>query len=318
MPVSEQERSQHQQSGQPAIVVRDLVKRYSGRVVVAGLSFDVGVGEIFALLGPNGAGKTTTIEVLEGYRRRDGGEVRVLGLDPERDGPALRRRVGLMLQEGGVYPAARPLEMLRLVTALYETADDPARLLALVGLEEVVATPYRRLSGGQKQRLALALALVGQPELVFLDEPTAGLDPEARRLTWAIIRDLRASGVTVVLTTHRLDEAEVLADRIAIVDHGRLVALGDLATLSGATGSTVRVVTAGPLDTALLAALPAARSARLVAPDVALIETAAPALALAEVTAWAVRAGVAIREVRVGGETLEEIYWRLTSAGEPD
>lgn len=318
MPVSEQERSQHQQSGQPAIIVRDLVKRYSRRAVVAGLSFSVGVGEIFALLGPNGAGKTTTIEVLEGYRRRDGGEVRVLGLDPERDGPALRRRVGLMLQEGGVYPAARPLEMLRLVAALYETADDPARLLALVGLEEVVATPYRRLSGGQKQRLALALALVGRPELVFLDEPTAGLDPEARRLTWAIIQDLRASGVTVVLTTHRLDEAEVLADRIAIVDHGRLVALGDLATLSGATGLTVRVVTTGPLDTALLAALPAVRSARLVAPSVALIETAVPALALAEVTAWAVRAGVAIREVRVGGETLEEIYWRLTSAGEPD
>jgi ABC-2 type transport system ATP-binding protein len=305
------------QSTEPAIAVRGLVKRYGGRAVVDSLSFEVAPGEVFAVLGPNGAGKTTTIEVLEGYRRRDGGQVRVLGLDPERAGAALRPRVGLMLQESGVYPQARPLEMLRLHAAFYDAPEDPARLLALVGLADATATAYRRLSGGQKQRLALALALVGRPELVFLDEPTAGLDPEARRLAWAIIGDLRARGVTVVLTTHRLDEAEELADRIAIIDRGRLVALGDLDRLRGAAAPAVRVAADGPLDDTALATLPAARSVRLLAPSVALIETDAPATVLAAVTAWAVDAGVALRRLDVGGESLEEIYLRLTGGESP-
>ena len=179
-----------------------------------------------AVLGPNGAGKTTTLETCEGYRRPQRGTVRVLGLDPWRDARRLRPRVGVMLQSGGVYPAVKAGEMLRHVAALHAHPLEPDVLLEQVGLSGAGTTAYRRLSGGQQQRLSLAMAVVGRPELVFLDEPTAGLDPQARRATWDLVGDLRRDGVTVVLSTHYMDEAEQLADQVVVVDHGRVVATG--------------------------------------------------------------------------------------------
>ncbi len=178
-----------------AIDVAALEKRYGTVQAVDGLTFSIAVGEVFGLLGPNGAGKTTTVEILEGYRRADAGTVSVLGADPWRDGPRLRPKIGVMLQEGGLYPGIRPLEALRLFASYYDDPDDPDRLLDLVGLREAEHTLVRRMSGGQQQRLSLALALVGRPTLVFLDEPTAGMDPHARATTWALIRELRDRGV---------------------------------------------------------------------------------------------------------------------------
>ncbi len=209
-----------------AVEVAGLVKRYGGTTAVDGVSFTVPAGTVLALLGPNGAGKTTTVESCEGFRTPDAGTVRVLGLDPARDRRRLAPRVGVMLQQGGVYPGARAGEVLRLFAAFAGDPLDPAGLLDRLGLAGVARTPYRRLSGGQQRRLALALALVGRPELLFLDEPTAGLDPQARLVTWELIREQRARGVTVLLTTHGMDEAERLADQIVIVDHGRVVAAG--------------------------------------------------------------------------------------------
>ncbi|MDQ1462366.1 MAG: type transport system ATP-binding protein [Actinomycetota bacterium] len=216
----------------PAISVAGLVKHYGPTRAVDGLSFEVAPGEVFGLLGPNGAGKTTTVETLEGYRDPDLGTVRVLGLDPVRDAPALRPRIGVMLQEGGLYPGLKPLELLRLFAAYYDDAESPERLLDIVGLHDATNTPVRRLSGGQKQRLSLAAALIGRPEVVFLVEPTAGMDPHARATTWQLVRDLRDRGVTVLLTTHAMDEAEQLCDRVAIVTGGKLAALGSPAELT--------------------------------------------------------------------------------------
>jgi ABC-2 type transport system ATP-binding protein len=196
------------------------------------LSFEVAAGEVFGLLGPNGAGKTTTVETLEGYRAPDRGTVRVLGLDPIGEGRALRPRIGVMLQQGGLYPGLKPRELLALFAAYYDDAESPDALLDLVGLRDAVRTPVRRLSGGQQQRLSLACALVGKPEVVFLDEPTAGMDPHARATTWQLVRDLRDRGVTVLLTTHAMDEAEHLCDRVAIISAGKLAALGSPAELT--------------------------------------------------------------------------------------
>ncbi len=224
---------------EPAIVVQGLTKRYDGRPAVDDLSFQVGRGELFALLGPNGAGKTTTVEILEGYRTPDDGRVRVLGLEPAREGAKLKPRMGLMLQDGGVYPAIRPLEALRLFASFYANPADPVELLGMVGLEDAARTRYRQLSGGQKQRLSLALALIGRPELVFLDEPTASMDPQARRATWEIVRRLQAEAVTVLLTTHFMEEAERLADRVAILHRGRLVALDSPAALGGRAAADI-------------------------------------------------------------------------------
>jgi ABC-2 type transport system ATP-binding protein len=216
----------------PAIAVAELEKGYGAVRAVAGLSFTVEPGEVFGLLGPNGAGKTTTVEILEGYRRPDAGKVRVLGLDPDRDGAQLRPRIGVMLQEGGLYPGLRPLELLRLFAAYYDDPESPEALLETVGLLDTERTPVRRLSGGQAQRLSLACALIGKPEVVFLDEPTAGMDPHARATTWELVRGLAAGGTTVLLTTHGMDEAEHLCDRVAIITGGRLAALGTPAELT--------------------------------------------------------------------------------------
>ncbi|MGI8438780.1 MAG: ABC transporter ATP-binding protein [Thermoleophilaceae bacterium] len=217
----------------PAIVVRDLEKSYGSTPAVRGLSLEVARGEIFGLLGPNGAGKTTTVEILEGHLRRSGGEVLVLGEDPERAGQRLRRRIGIVLQDGGFYPRVSVREALEHVAGIYPSPRDVAETIALVGLEEEAEVRVRVLSGGQRRRLDLALALVGDPELVFLDEPTTGFDPAARRLAWDAVRALRGSGTTVFLTTHYLEEAQALADRVAIVKDGRVVAEGPPSSLGG-------------------------------------------------------------------------------------
>jgi ABC-2 type transport system ATP-binding protein len=217
----------------PAVATRGLLKRYRGRAVVDQLDLSMPAGRVTALLGPNGAGKSTTIEICCGLRRADAGEVRVLGLDPVRDAATLRPRLGVMLQEGGVYSGANAREMVHHVAALHANPLDPDALISRLGLADTGRTTYRRLSGGQKQLLALGLAIVGRPELVFLDEPTAGLDPHARHATWALISELREAGVTVVLATHLMDEAERLADQVVIVDRGRCVAAGSPAELTG-------------------------------------------------------------------------------------
>jgi ABC-2 type transport system ATP-binding protein len=293
-----------------AVEVRGLTKRYGTTQAVAGVDLTVARGETFALLGPNGAGKTTTVEILEGFRRADGGTVRVLGLDPLRDSGPLKARTGMMLQEGGLYLTMTPREALRLFARFYPRARDAADLLHRVGLEQAGDTRFRRLSGGQKQRLNLALALLPNPEMIFLDEPTAGMDPQARRATWEIIAGLKDQGVTVFLTTHYLEEAERLADRVAIMNAGRIVAMDRPAALTGADTS-VRLRTQDPIDLALLLALPSARAARTTA-DGYLIETGdAPAL-LAELTAALRGHGILARDLRVGSGTLEEVYLRLT------
>src|SRR6476660_5135173 len=237
-----------------AVTVAGLEKRYGTTGAVGGLDFEVARGEVFGLLGPNGAGKTTTVEILEGYRRPDAGSVRVLGGDPHSDAARLRAQVGVMLQEGGLYPGLRPLELLRLYAAFYDDADDPERLLDVVGLRDAAGTTVRRLSGGQAQRLSLAAALIGRPRLRFLDEPTAGMDPRARADTWELVRGLRAGGATVVLTTHYMDEAEQLCDRLAILDRGRIVAGGTPAEVTAdAVEPCTRFTVAGTVDVTALA-----------------------------------------------------------------
>ena len=299
----------------PAVVVAGLEKVYGGNRAVDGLSFTVAPGEIFALLGPNGAGKTTTIEILEGYRAPDAGTVRALGLDPRRDARQLKLRMGVMLQTDGVQPMLTPREVLRLYADFFPNPHDPEALLDRVGLREAARTRCRRLSGGQKRRLALALAIIGRPALVFLDEPTTGMDPQARLATWAIVRELRAEGTTIILTPHLLDEAERLADRVAIIDHGRLVALGTPQELTGesATG-LVRLVAAPGLPLAALAALAGVRAAREAEPGTYAIETVPSELpaALAAITAWLRDEGVVLRELRVGHGSLEEVFLRVT------
>lgn len=225
----------------PAVEIDGLVMRYGDVTAVDGLSLVVPAGTITAVLGPNGAGKTTTLETCEGFRRPQRGTVRVLGLDPVTDHAALMPRLGVMLQSGGAWSGARALEMLDHVARLHAHPLDTGALAERLGLHECGRTPYRRLSGGQQQRLSLAMALVGRPELLFVDEPTAGLDPHARRTTWDLLREARAAGATVVLTTHFMDEAERLADRVHILDHGRLVASGTPAELT-ATGESLEDV----------------------------------------------------------------------------
>jgi ABC-2 type transport system ATP-binding protein len=302
----------------PAIAVDALEKRYGATRAVDGLSLTIAEGEVFGLLGPNGAGKTTTVEILEGYRRADAGEVRVLGLDPWRDGPALRSRIGVMLQEGGLYPGIRPLEALELFASYYDDPDDPERLLALVGLESSRGTLVRRMSGGQQQRLSLALALIGRPSLLFLDEPTAGMDPHARATTWALVRELRERGVTVLLTTHAMDEAENLCDRVAIVDHGRLVACGTPVELMdhAITDDTYFSATAG-LDVASLTSVLGLAPATVheIRPGEYVINASATPAMVALLAEWMRDRGVLVRELRAGTQTLEDVFLRLTSEG---
>jgi len=297
----------------PAILADGLAKQYGAVRAVDKLSFTVGVGEVFALLGPNGAGKTTTVEILEGYRSPDAGTVRVLGMDPIRQGRQLKQRIGLMLQQDGLYPGLKAREVLNLYARFYQRPADVDALLERVGLQTAAKTRCRQLSGGQKRRLALAVALVGRPSLVFLDEPTAGMDPQARLATWEIVRDLRREGATVLLTTHLMDEAERLADRVAIINHGRLVALDTPAALMGGTAAgMVRFSAPAGLDCTALAALPSAQEAKEISPGAYIMKAAQTPALLAELTAWLRDQGITLTELRVGHGSLEEIFLELT------
>jgi ABC-2 type transport system ATP-binding protein len=300
-----------------AIEVVALEKRYGSNRAVDGLSLEIGAGEVFGLLGPNGAGKTTTVEILEGYRRADAGEVRVLGLDPWRDGAELHTRVGVMLQEGGLYPGIRPLEALQLFASYYADPDDPERLLDAVGLLDARETLVRRMSGRQQQRLSLALALIGRPSLLFLDEPTAGMDPHARATTWSLVQELRGRGVTVVLTTHAMDEAEQLCDRVGIVDHGRLVACGSPAELMArATADDTRFSAVPGLDVVSLAqAIGPGTTVVETRPGEYVISDAATPELVALLAAWLRDRDVLLRELRAGTRSLEDVFLRLTSDG---
>ena len=301
-------------SAAPAVSLAGVVKTYGAVTAVDRLDLELPHGRVLALLGPNGAGKTTTVEMCEGFVRPDGGTVRVLGLDPIADAAALRPRIGVMLQGGGAYPGARAGEMLDLVASYSADPLDPDWLLGTLGLTEVRRTSYRRLSGGQQQRLALACALVGRPELVFLDEPTAGLDAQARHLVWELVHSLRRDGVAVLLTTHMMDEAEQLADELVIIDHGSTVAAGTPAeiTTRGAEGQLW--FTAPPrLDLTLLAAaLPEGFAPRETTPGSYLIVGEIDPQVLATVTAWCARIGVLATDLRVDQRRLEDVFLELT------
>ncbi|MFG3255562.1 ABC transporter ATP-binding protein [Streptomyces sp. NPDC048172] len=297
-----------------AVEVAGLVKRYGDKTAVDGLDLSVARGSVTAFLGPNGAGKTTTIETCEGYRRPDAGTVRVLGLDPVTQGAELRPRIGVMLQSGGIYPTARAEETLRHMATLHAHPLDVGTLIERLGLDSCGRTPYRRLSGGQQQRLSLALALVGRPELVFLDEPTAGLDPQARHATWDLVRDLRADGVTVVLTTHYMEEAEELSDDVAIVDGGKVVTQGPPEVLcKGGAENTLRFGGRPGLDlNSLLKALPSETVAVELSPgSYRLTGTVDPQL-LATVTSWCAQNGVLPDRISVERRTLEDVFLELT------
>ena len=298
----------------PAVEIDDLVKRYRANTAVAGLTLRAERGQVTAILGPNGAGKTTTIETCEGYRRQDSGSVRVLGLDPVADARQLRPKVGVMLQAGGVPTSARAGEYLRVMASFYARPLDPAALLSVLGLSGSARTPYKQLSGGQQQRLGLAAAVIGRPELVFLDEPTAGLDPQARHATWELIERLRAAGAAVILATHYMEEAERLADHVVIIDHGRVVSSGPPAELTGSAGQ-LRFRAEPGLDlAALLAALPAGAVAKESPAGHYVVEVAErvdPQL-IAAVTAWCAEHGVLARDLQIESRTLEDLFLELT------
>ena len=302
-----------------AVQVAELAKSYGPVRAVDGLSFEVAQGEVTALLGPNGAGKTTTVEMCEGFRRPDAGSVRVLGLDPVRDAHVLRPKVGVMLQSGGCYPGARTLEMLQLLAAHSANSLDPRELLERLGLTKVARSTYRRLSGGEKQRLSLGLAVIGRPELVFLDEPTAGLDVQGRRDTWQLITDLRASGVTVVLTTHAMDEAERLADSVVIINGGRMVAAGTPAelTASGAQSQLTFRARAGLDLSTLLAVVSTDVSALESSPGHYVLRGTIDPPLLAATTAWCADNGVLAEDLRVQQRSLEDVFVELTTGVTP-
>jgi ABC-2 type transport system ATP-binding protein len=275
-----------------AIDVSGLVKSYGPREVLHGVSFRVEGGEVFALLGPNGAGKTTTVEILEGYRGRDGGDVSVLGIDPACGGSDFRARIGIVLQSSAVYPLLSVREILDLFAGYYERARGVDDVIELVGLTEKVDARVRTLSGGQLRRLDLALALVGDPEVIFLDEPTTGFDPAARRQAWETIRGLRELGKSILLTTHYMEEAQALADRLAILRDGRIVATGSpRELLSGAAGVEIRYRRDG---------------------EEHVVATDEPTRVLHELTAEALAGGYELEDIEVRRRSLEDLYLELT------
>jgi ABC-2 type transport system ATP-binding protein len=299
--------------GEPAIRVDALTKRYGAVEALRGVSFEVAAGEVFALLGPNGAGKTTTVEILEGYRKRDGGGVSVLGLDPASGGRRLRERIGIVLQTPGVYPFLSPREAVRLFASYYPSPRDPDETLALVGLSEHADRRVRGLSGGQRRRLDLALALVGDPDLLFLDEPTTGFDPEARRAAWDTIRGLQALGKTILLTTHYLDEVEALADRVAVLRGGRVIAENRPEALGAADARVdVRFRLPPGVEPPDLGPLLRLRTVGTYHEGTA----ADPVRALHALTAWALEHEVTLAELEVRRPRLEDVYLGLTAEPE--
>jgi ABC-2 type transport system ATP-binding protein len=296
----------------PVIEVTGLTKRYGGQPVVDGISFDVERGEIFGILGPNGAGKTTTVECLEGLRRRDAGQVRILGLDPQADGHRLHQRIGVQLQETQLQDKLTVAEALRLYASLYPDPADWRELADRWGLAGQRGASFRKLSGGQKQRLFIALALVGNPEVVFLDELTSGLDPGARRSTWDLIGQVRDSGVTVVLVSHFMDEVEELCDRVAILEQGRIAALDTPAGLVDAAGGEYRMrfrpFEAG-LEEQSLAALPGVTAVSRHGAHITVTGTGDFASA---VTADLARRQILVADLRIEGRSLDSAYVALT------
>jgi len=279
-----------------AISVHDLTKSYGDYEALRGISFEIAEGEVFGLLGPNGAGKTTTIEILEGYRSRDAGEVDVLGFDPGRAGPAFRERIGVVLQQSQLWPTITVAETHRMFAGYYDRPRDADEVIKLVGLEEKRDARVKTLSGGQKRRLDLGVALVGDPDLVFLDEPTTGFDPAARRAAWEMIRALRSLGKTILLTTHYLDEAEQLADRVAVLREGQIIREGTPAELTGGTNETeVRYRQDG---------------------HEVVIHTTEPTRLLQELTAAALAEGREVEGLQVRRPTLEDVYLSLTTPEE--
>ena len=298
----------------PAVEIGRLVKRYGQTTAVDGLTLSAARGAVTGILGPNGAGKTTTIEVCEGYRKPDQGTVRVLGLNPVRDARALRPRVGVMLQSGGIPQSVPAADYLNLLSRFHTSPVAVPALLDLVGLTAVARTPYKRLSGGQQQRLSLAAAVIGRPELVFLDEPTAGMDPQARHATWELIGQLRSAGVSIILTTHFMEEAERLCDYVAIIDHGQLVAAGTPGQLTGTVGQLRFRAEPGLDIESLLAALPPASLAKESPAGHYVIEVhgAVDPLLLAAVTAWCAERDVLANSLRIESRTLEDVFLELT------
>ena len=276
-----------------AVAVSDLHKAYGDFEAVRGVSFEIQAGEVFGLLGPNGAGKTTTVEILEGYRKRDRGDVSVLGTDPEHARLDWRERIGVVLQHDELYWTFTVRECVELFAGYYERPRDPSEVVRLVGLEEKAGARVKTLSGGQKRRLDLAVALVGDPELLFLDEPTTGFDPGARRVAWDTIRSLRALGKTILLTTHYIEEAQQLADRVAVLREGRIAALGTPGELIGdAPATEIRYRRNG---------------------EVVVLQTEEPTRVLHELTAKALADGVELEGLEVRRPTLEEVYLALTA-----
>jgi ABC-2 type transport system ATP-binding protein len=281
-----------------AVTVKDLRKAYGSHEAVRGIDFEIEAGEVFGLLGPNGAGKTTTVEILEGYRTRDGGSVEVLGEDPQRAGLDWRDRIGVVLQSSAMYPNLSVVESLDLFAGYYTEPLDVDRVVGLIGLEEKRTARVRTLSGGQKRRLDLGLGLIGNPEVLFLDEPTTGFDPAARRAAWEVIRSLRSLGKTILLTTHYLDEAESLADRVAVLREGRIAAIGRPEDLTGSTPATeIRYRRDG---------------------QEVLLTTHEPTRVLHDLTAEALAEGRELEQLSVRRPTLEEIYLALTGDEEAE
>ena len=280
-----------------AISVHGLRKAYGSLAAVRGVDFEIEEGEVFGLLGPNGAGKTTTVEILEGYRTRDAGEVRVLGHDPQHPGPEFRQRIGVVLQQSELWPNLTVRETHRVFAGYYDEPRDVDEVIALVGLVEKRDARVKTLSGGQKRRLDLGVALVGDPDLVFLDEPTTGFDPAARRAAWEMIRSLRSLGKTVLLTTHYLDEAEQLADRVAVMREGLIVTIG-----------TPRELTSSDLEVEIRYRLNG---------DEVLLRTTEPTRVLNELTGEALARGEELERLEVRRPTLEEVYLALVSEDDP-
>jgi ABC-2 type transport system ATP-binding protein len=295
-----------------AISVEGLTKAYGGFEAVRGISFSVDPGEVFALLGPNGAGKTTTLEILEGYRPRTSGTVEVLGVDPASAAGGLRQRVGIVLQSAAVEPYLTVREVLTRNAGYYERPRSVDDVLRLVGLKEKAEARVKTLSGGQQRRLDVGLGIVGSPELLFLDEPTTGFDPTARRGAWEMVRELATEGTTIVLTTHYMEEAQVLADRVAVIAQGRIVATGTPDTVGGRADAAVRIRFRLPADVAV-DALPVAGTA---ADGVVEVQTDDEVRVLHELTGWALDGGVALEQLTVERPTLEDVYLALTGSAE--
>ena len=298
----------------PAVAIEGLVVRYRTVTAVDGVAFTAEAGEVTALLGPNGAGKTTTVETAEGYRRPDAGSVRVLGLDPVSDHASLVARIGVMPQDGGVYPGIRVAEALRLFAAYYDDPLDQEALLTRVGLADRAGATTRSLSGGERQRLSLALALVGRPEVAFLDEPTAGVDVAGRQVVRQVIRELRDDGVAVVLTTHELTEAEHLADRVVIVDRGRVVAAGTMSELLRG-GEDIRFGAPPGLDVGGLSERLGVTVVEASHGEYVVAGSPSPAT-VASLTAWLAEHDLPLADLRAGRQTLEDVFLRLTDRSE--